>query len=96
MNNLNEKNIDYIMDQLDRYIFLMELSILVLNQGEKAYVFKCKSNEDFMQSIEYIMNYLNTVYTIKEFASSFSWEDEVNRIQNTYYKQNHWYKFTIK
>ena len=96
MNNLNEKNIDYIMDQLDRYIFLMELSILVLNQGEKAYVFKCKSNEDFMQSIEYIMNYLNTVYTIKEFASSFSWEDEVNRIQNTYYKQNHWYKFTIE
>ncbi len=96
MNSDQDKQINMLMDQLDRYVFLMELSVLVYEQGGRAFTFRCKKNDDFMQAIENVMNYLNTVYTVKEFAGSFPRNDEVNSIQNTYYLNDLWYGFTLE
>lgn len=95
MDERQRKQYEILMDKLDRYIFIMELSGLIMSQGGAIYCTKCKNLDDFMGAIENVTNYLNTAYTIKEFASALSWDDDVNKIQNRYYKTDKWYKFTM-
>lgn len=96
MNEDQIKEYNEIQDNLDRYIFIMELGIIIDEQAKYVHDFKCKSNDCFMTSIQLLMNYLNTIYTLKEFSSSFKRNEKVNQIQNDFYKNNNWYRFTIE
>lgn len=89
-----EKDLAEKVGVLDEYVYLASMYRIFLDCADDFEVFRVERKKDFWKSNKYLLNYVNAMYTFKEYIENkYEKDTPVRRIANKYYRNTKWYTF---
>ena len=79
------------LNALDRFTFLIDIYRIQESCTQALLTLRGGTNQEFWQLNLCLMNYLNAVYSYKEYINSY--DPPLKRITENYYKNKKWYRF---
>ena len=78
----------------DRFIYLINMYRIIVDCSDDFSRYKVEQKRYFWKVNKYLLNYVNAVYSFKEYIENcYGKESEVNKIADKYYRQTKWYTF---
>lgn len=89
-----EKELAEKVDVLDDYVYLASIYRIFLDCADDFEEFRVERKKDFWKSNKYLLNYVNAMYTFKEYVENkYEKSSPVRGIANKYYCNAQWYTF---
>ena len=89
-----EKDLAEKVDVLDEYVYLASIYRIFLDCADDFKAFRVMQKKDFWKSNKYLLNYVNAMYTFKEYVENkYEKDSPVRKIANKYYRNTQWYTF---
>lgn len=89
-----EKDLADKVNVLDKYVYLASLFRIFLDCSDDFEAFRVKRKKDFWKSNKYLLNYVNAMYTFKEYLENkYEEGSPVYKIADKYYSDTKWYTF---
>lgn len=89
-----KQQIDHIVTNLDRFIYLANMYRILEDCFLDFRSFHIEKKQEFWKSNKYLLNYVNAVYSFKEYIGKcYGNADNVYNIINKYYNNAEWFTF---
>lgn len=86
--------INRTVDVLDRFVYLVDIYRIIVDSTDEFMCYKVEQHRHFWKSIKYQLNYVNAVYSFKEYVlNCYGKDSTVAQIIKKYYEQANWYTF---
>ncbi len=86
-----EKEFDKEINSLDRFIYLIDMFRIIESCSEDLVGVTINNMDEFWKINKCLLNYVNSVYSYKEFINSY--DPPLKRITEDYYRSKKWYRF---
>ena len=82
---------DSKLNDLDRFLFLVDMHSIIVSCANDLLAVSIEDFDDFWKINKKLLNFVNAVYSYKEYVNSY--EPSLETITDKYYKKKKWYRF---